>query len=78
VTIDIRRPQSPWQWLALLPAIAIGLVMMLFGLALALLFLLAAPIIAWWQRRKGGPRAPRPPAGRPRVIDVDDYDVRDV
>jgi uncharacterized iron-regulated membrane protein len=60
----------------LLPLIAIGAIVAVFGMAFALLFLLAAPLVVWWQRRKG-PRAPRPPADRPRVIDVDDYEIKE-
>jgi len=77
VRVEVRKPDSLWGWLALIPLVMLGMILMLFGLALAILLLLVSPILVWWQRRKGPTaRAPQDHEAIGKVIDVD-YTVKE-
>lgn len=74
--IQVRRPNSPWGWLELVPLVLLALVLLLFGLAFSVLVLLVSPILVWWQRRKGPPGAPQGQKAAGKVIEVE-YTVKE-
>lgn len=64
-----RRPRTLAEWIALVPLVILGLFVLVFSLAFALLLLLCSPVIAWWHGRQRRARGPR-------TIDVE-YEIRE-
>lgn len=62
--IEVRKPQSVWDYLVLVPVMVVGALLMVIGLVAGFLLLLAMPAIVWWKRRQ------QRHAG-PRVIDAE-------